>query len=312
MRDDAVLSCHSRPTGAHTPVEMADEAYFRSLGADRADETQGRGLHAQDHSVLDQCLDFAIEVSKGRFFQLSSQFPSNEFSLDTTAFAELTYILQNDPRVSIDKVRLEYDPSCARARFKMPESRIHNYTANLLCRLVFNASAGVLPHLEWTREESLDMNDGLRALIVDAAYQAAVEKRCTDCLQRTNGFVRAAIAIKIPYEKSYTADASPLRHRLDECLVSLWVWREGQVQRDIHWKSVTTTDANLTLKKSYFADDVPASPFPTQRSTRNRNRLPTPAEPAEPAEPAVRIPFTELEGIIRQAIDAQISRQKKA
>ncbi|KAI8161066.1 hypothetical protein K4K54_001271 [Colletotrichum sp. SAR 10_86] len=223
---------------------MADEAYFCSPGADRADETQGRGLHAQDHSVLDQCLDFAIEVSKGRFFQLSSQFPSNEFSLDTTAFAELTYILQNDPRVSIDK--------------------------------------------------------------------AAVEKRCTDCLQRTNGFVRAAIAIKIPYEKSYTADASPLRHRLDECLVSLWVWREGQVQRDIHWKSVTTTDANLTLKKSYFADDVPASPFPTQRSTRNRNRLPTPAEAAEPVEPAVRIPFTELEGIIRQAIDAQISRQKKA
>ncbi|KAJ0270514.1 hypothetical protein CBS470a_013492, partial [Colletotrichum nupharicola] len=147
----------------------------------------------------------------------------------------------------------------------MSVSRVHNYTANLLCRLVFNASAGVLPHLEWTREENLDLNDGHRALIVDAAYQAAVEKRCTDCLQHTNGFVRAAIAIKIPWEKSYTADASPLRNRLDECLVSLWVWREGQVQRDIHWKSVTTTDANLTLKKSYFADDVPASPFPTQR-----------------------------------------------
>ncbi|KAI8292943.1 hypothetical protein K4K59_006052 [Colletotrichum sp. SAR11_240] len=252
---------------------MADEACSRSLEADRADETQGRGLHAQDYIVLDQCLDFAIEVSKGRCFQLSSQFPSNEFSLDTTAFAELTYLLQNDPRVSIDKIRLEYDPSCACARFKMSVSRVHNYTANLLCRLVFNASAGVLPHLEWTREENLDMNDGYRALIVDAAY------------------------------------------RLHECLVSLWVWREGQVQRDIHWKSVTTTDANLTLKKSYFADDVPASPFPTQRSTRNRNRLPTPAEstePAEPAEPAVRIPFTQLEGIIRQAIDAQISRQEKA
>ncbi|KAF9870348.1 hypothetical protein CkaCkLH20_12195 [Colletotrichum karsti] len=294
---------------AHTLVEMADNAYICSLKADHVDETQGQGLLPQGHSILDQCLDFAIELSKGRFFQLSSQFPSNEFSLNTTAFADLTHLLRDDPRVSIDEIRLEYDPSSACARFKMPASRIHNYIANQLCQVVVTASASVLPNLQWAREENLVMDDDQRAVIVDAAYQAAIEDRCTECLQRTNGFIRAAIAIKIPYESSYATDASPLRDRLHECLVSLWVWREGQVQCDIHWKSINTRRAYLTLKKSYFTDDVPAPPFPTQHSTRNRNRLSTPSEPTEPAEPAVCIPFTRLKEIIEQAIEYQISVQ---
>ncbi|KAF6822235.1 hypothetical protein CPLU01_12153 [Colletotrichum plurivorum] len=299
--------------GADTVVEMemADDANLDSLEADHGDETQGQGLLPQGHghSTLDQCLDLAVELSKGRFFQLSAQFPSNEFSLDTTAFAELAYLLRDDSRVSMDKIRLEYDPDLARARFKMPASRVHNYTANQLCQVVVNASVGVLPHLQWAREENLVMNDDQRTAIVDAAYLAATEDRCTEVLRCTNGFVRAAIAIKIPYESSYAADASPLRNRLHECLVGLWVWREGRVHCDIHWKSVTTKRACLTLKKSYFTDDAPAPPFPTQPSASNRSRLSTSAEPTEPPEPAVRIPFTQLKEIIEQAIESQISGQ---
>ncbi|KAF6804655.1 hypothetical protein CMUS01_14799 [Colletotrichum musicola] len=268
--------------GADTPVEMemADDANLDSLEADHGDETQGQGLLSQGHghSTLDQCLDLAVELSKGRFFQLSAQFPSNEFSLDTTAFAELAYLLGDDPRVSMDKIRLEYDPDLARARFKMSASRVHNYTANQLCQVVVNASVGVLPHLKWAREENLVMNDDQRAAIVDAAYLAATEDRCTEVLRHTNGFVRAAIAIKIPYESSYATDASPLRNRLHECLVGLWVWREGRVHCDIQCAS-------------------------------NRSRLSTPVEPTEPPEPAVRISFTQLKEIIEQAIESQISGQ---
>ncbi|GJC86425.1 hypothetical protein ColLi_09263 [Colletotrichum liriopes] len=263
-----------------------------------------RGGLLQGHDVLEQCLDLAAELSRGRFFHLSGQFPSNEFALDAAAVSELTCLLRSDPRVSLDQVLVEYDPKSARARFKMPDTRVHSFTAG----------SGLLPHLQFMREDKVKLDDGERANFKDRNPRVVgeivhsfpttkenIEKRCAEFLVGTGGFIRAAIAIKIPYHSSYAKDASPILERLDQCL--------GQVHCEIRWKKVTARRARLDLKKSYFTDEdsVPLGCNTTQgqiltmidflRSTRSLLTA--------RAEPSVRIPLSAIKAMVEQTVEYQ-------
>ncbi|GKT61387.1 LOW QUALITY PROTEIN: hypothetical protein ColTof4_01470 [Colletotrichum tofieldiae] len=286
-----------------------------------------RGGLLQGGDVLERCLDLAVELSRGRFFHLLGQFSSNEFALDVAAFSELTRLLRSNPRVSLDQVLVEYDPKSACARFKMPDTRVHSFTADRLCQAVVTAGSGLLPHLQFMREDKVKLDDG-EVLIPDRANfkdrnprvvgeivhsfpktKEVIEKRCAEFLVGTSGFIRAAIAIKIPYHSPYAKDASPILERLDQCLVSLWVWRQGQVHCEIRWKKVTARRARLDLKKSYFTDEdsVPLGCNTTHgqiltmigflRSTRSRLTA--------RAEPSVRIPFSAIKAMVEQAVEYQ-------
>ncbi|GKT96914.1 LOW QUALITY PROTEIN: hypothetical protein Ct61P_14764 [Colletotrichum tofieldiae] len=261
-----------------------------------------RGGLLQGGDVLERCLDLAVELSRGRFFHLLGQFSSNEFALDVAAFSELTRLLRSNPRVSLDQVLVEYDPKSACARFKMPDTRFMRED-----KVKLDDGEVLIPD----RANFKDRNPRVVGEIVHSfpKTKEVIEKRCAEFLVGTSGFIRAAIAIKIPYHSPYAKDASPILERLDQCLVSLWVWRQGQVHCEIRWKKVTARRARLDLKKSYFTDEdsVPLGCNTTHgqiltmigflRSTRSRLTA--------RAEPSVRIPFSAIKAMVEQAVEYQ-------
>ncbi|GKT67194.1 hypothetical protein ColTof4_13584 [Colletotrichum tofieldiae] len=265
----------------------------------------------------------------------------NKFRLEPAAFSSLLQRLETNPRVSLEHFHVEYDPETRLACFKMPQGRLHAAVAQYFGDIVTDAARTALPRAkqfyEWrsdffpprSESDSLDNGSGspgallhplsyvpdvsyyLPRVVSEVAYSSPstleeLEAKCAQYISYTHGYVRAAIAVKIPYDRQNPRDFAGILDRLDDCLVAVWEWdaQNERVRCAMSWASVTQQDATITLRPWHFSDNmttgVTAVPVSNKRHGKGRGRK----GGRRAARPKyICVPFAEIRRILRESIE---------
>ncbi|KAL0929336.1 uncharacterized protein CTRU02_215692 [Colletotrichum truncatum] len=257
---------------------------------------------------LERCLSLAIQLScdleRPNNAPTNNDVPSNEFSLEPDCYVELIRRLESDHRVSLDKLHLEYEPDARLLRFKMTQGRLHSAMASQLGDLLRDIARNVLPDIQAIRETPrVNMEDHTPRVVAEVAHSHpttldALEERCTEFLSCSAGYVRAVIAIKIPYSPGKPIET--LLDELDRCFVALWVWQDGAVKRELPWTKITAQDAVLSLRISHLRGL--ATRASTHRKTRRRGPKGRRTRRPNSSNDFIRIPFATLEAELRKAV----------
>ncbi|KAK1570218.1 uncharacterized protein LY79DRAFT_674170 [Colletotrichum navitas] len=255
-----------------------------------------------DDGIIDDCLNVAVQLSA---WNLSGYDPllldrnsgtPYEYSIDPETFDALSQKIERDSRIDHDDLRIEYDAAGMLLRFKMPQGPVHSIMSDRIAELVTNAAINVLPA---EIEGAIDGNYH-PSVVAEIAYSSPrnrneLDTKCKRYLRLGRGRVRAAIAIKIPYDSEIAANVALILDQLHNCVITLWVLRHGKPQRVMNWTSLTQHDAKLTLYSADFAGDDALDP---RRTPDDNNSSALDSQPPLP----ITVPFTDIEMKLRRAV----------
>ncbi|KAK2052068.1 hypothetical protein LY76DRAFT_672264 [Colletotrichum caudatum] len=226
--------------------------------------------------IINNCLHLAVQLSAWNvsgydplLLDRNSVTPY-EYSIDPETFNTLSQKIERDSRIDRDDLRIEYDAAGMLLRFKMPQGPVHSIMSDRIAELVANAANTP----KWKNE---------------------LDTKCKRYLRLGRGRVRAAIAIKIPYDSEIAANVAVILDQLHNCVITLWVLRHGKPQRVMNWTSLTQHSAKLTLYSADFAGDDALDP----RRTPDDNN--SPVLNSQPPLP-ITVPFTDIEMKLRRAV----------
>ncbi|KAF9881404.1 hypothetical protein CkaCkLH20_01554 [Colletotrichum karsti] len=308
------------------------------MDTDTGMETETETETATATTIL-ACLDFAVQLFRRNNKPISHQNnglvsaennndDNNKFRLEPSAFCSLLQHLETDPRVSLEHFNVEYDPETRLACFRMTQGRLHAFVTQKFGKLVSDAARTTFPHVdqlfEWPSDffpppsESNSLDNGsespgslpdplsyLPRVVAEIAYSSPstleeLDAKCARYISYTHGKVRAAIAVKIPYDRQNPRDIAGIR--LDDCLVAVWAWdvKNGKVKCVMSWASVTRPNANITLRPWHFSDPVSNKRQENRRGRRGGRRA---ATLGRSRASDIRVPFTEIREILRTSIE---------